>query len=229
MSSVSQECSFHLLCVMNYMKNRLGLVWTDSSPVPYTNNLFPPTTQKFLPAFKGCTQLCQQQESCWLHRHRQGCKKYQWRISKEKGAQAIPSIQGSSSVPVWAKSLQKQTLLSSLVLLFKLLLWDANVSHWVLILPQQHYRRMSAESIKKLRKYSFYYRVIFGIDPSGFPVASVLFYMPVDGALFKAVWMQEPISCNLILNGPQANWENKDRQGHHVDRCAHGILELCSA
>lgn len=46
---------------------------------------------------------------------------------------------------------------------------------------------MSAESIKKLRKYSFYYRVIFGIDPSGFPVASVLFYMPMDGALFKAV------------------------------------------
>lgn len=159
----------------------------------------------------------------------QGCKKYRPHISKEKGAQSIPPVQRSSSVPVWAKLLQKQRLLSSPVLLFKLILWNANVSHWVLILPRQHYRRMSAESIKKLRKYSFYYRVIFGIDPSGFPVASVLFYMPMDGALFQAVWMQEPISCNLILNGPQANWENKDRQGHHVDRCARGILELCSA
>lgn len=148
-------------------------------------------------------------------------------FQRKKMPSLFPPSKGVPLCQFEQKSLQKQSL-SSLVL-FKLLLWDANVSHWVLILPRQHYRRMSAESIKKLRKYSFYYRVIFGIDPSGFPVASVLFYMPMDGALFKAVWMQKPISHNLILNGPQANWENKDRQGHHVDRCAHGILELCSA
>lgn len=52
----------------------------------------------------------------------QGCEKYRWHISEENSAQSIPFIQGSSSVPVWAKLLQKQSLLSSQVLLFKLLL-----------------------------------------------------------------------------------------------------------
>lgn len=229
MSSVSQECSFHLLGIMDYMKNRLGLVWRDCSCVSYTNNLFPPTTQIFVPAFKVCTQQCQQQVSCWFHRHSMGLGGIEITCFKGKSAQSIPFMQRSSSAPAGAKLLQKQSLLSSLVVLFNLLLWDATVSHWVSVLPRQHYRRMGAESIKKLRKHSFYYRVVLGIDPSGSPVASVLFYLPMGGALVKAVWMQEPISRNLILNGPQANWENKDRQGHHVDRWAHGILELCSA
>lgn len=52
MSSISQECSFHLLCIMDYMKNRQGLVWTDSSSVPYTNNLLPPTSQKIHTCFQ---------------------------------------------------------------------------------------------------------------------------------------------------------------------------------
>lgn len=96
--SLSQECSFPLFCIMDHMKNSLGFAFEQASvlyPTQITRSHLQPKYSYLLLKPAGCTQPCQQQASCWLHRHSTGLEEIQMIYFKaEKVHSLFPPCKG---------------------------------------------------------------------------------------------------------------------------------------